>query len=106
MLPWPLPPTLEAAEDQESSYVTLVGFSQFSFLLVYELPQSLLIPTHKTKEVIKKSKHFTFFSFYQLSDLPPLLLPLLNLSYNCVKCSMLLLFLKLDSFNFYPNNPI
>lgn len=71
MLPWPLPPTLEAAEDQ-SSYVTLVGFSQFSFLLVYELPQSLLIPAHKTKEVIKKKQTFHFFSFYQLSDLPPL----------------------------------
>lgn len=53
MLPWPLTPTLEAAEDRESSHVTRVGFSQFSFLLVYELPQSLLIPAHKTKGVIK-----------------------------------------------------
>lgn len=72
MLPWPLPPTLEAAEERESSYVTLVGFSQFSFLLVYELPQSLLIPTHKTKGVIKKKgKHFTCFFLFTNSQISP-----------------------------------
>lgn len=100
MLPWPLPPTLEAAEERESSYVTLVGFSQFSFLLVYELPQSLLIPTHKTKGVIKKKRQtfHLFFSFYQLSDLPPLTLPLLNLFKNCVQGSMLFIIPQIRFF--------
>lgn len=100
MLPWPLPPTLEAAEERESSYVTLVGFSQFSFLLVYELPQSLLIPTHKTKGVIKKKKANISLVFFFLPTLrsSPLTLPLLNLFNNCVQCSVLFIIPQIRFF--------
>lgn len=66
-------------------------------------PQSLLIPTHKTKGMIK-SKHFTwFFSFYNHRSSSPssLSLPLLNLFYSCVHCSMPSIFLKFESFSFY-----